>query len=180
MNIFLLSDTNCPKESAIMSCDSHVRKMGIESCQLLANLFSVNDLSSPECPRTQKNTIRKYSHINHPCDVWLKKSYSNFEWLLSHTNHLFEEYTFRYKKKHFTETFFKWVLDNKDKVNIPNIGLTEFPLAINKDMNCRKIHNFESLPRYLQYRLFYIHDKPFAKWEKGRICPEWFKHEKTT
>lgn len=171
MNIFLLSSTECPEESAIFQADAHCRKMGIEQVQLLSNLFPLDKLSL--APKTQKGTIRKHSHINHPCDKWVKESRSNAEWLIEHARALFREYTFRYKKRHFTEDCLDWIEKNLDYDSLSNVGLTKFPIAINESMNCRKVEGFDKMPRFEQYRLYYRLDKPFAKWERGRNKPEW-------
>ncbi len=175
MNIFLLSETNCPIESAEMSCDVHSRKMCIEQTQLLANLFSPDLLATKDCPRTQSGEVRKHSHINHPCDIWTKKSSKNVDWLITHARALFKEYTFRYKKRHFTEDFLDWIENNKKEIKVPHGETTSFPIAIAADKNCRKTPGFNDMPRFEQYRLYYIHDKPFSKWEKGRNVPNWFK-----
>ena len=58
---------------------------------------------------------------------------------------------------------------------IPAGPLTEFPVAINEKMNCRKISGFDSLDTVTKYRLYYIYDKPFAEWKKlPRTRPKWF------
>jgi hypothetical protein len=59
--------------------------------------------------------------------------------------------------------------------HVPNGSLTNFPVAISEDKKCRSVDVFDSLQTYEKYRLFYIHDKPFAKWEKGRGKPDWFE-----
>lgn len=171
MNIFILSETHCPIESAEFQCDTHCRKMSIEGTQLLANVFSKEFLSL--APKTQTGNIRKHSHINHPTDKWVKESKGNFEWTIRHTRALFKEYTFRYKKRHFTETFLDWIEENKSLTELPDKGLTQFPIAINESMNCRKVEGFDKMPRFEQYRLYYRLDKPFTKWERGRNKPDW-------
>ncbi len=172
MNIFVLSESYCPIESARFQCDDHIRKMGIESTQLLANVFSKDDLKL--APKTQTGNVRKHSHINHPCDKWIKESKQNVDWLILHARELFNEFTFRYKKRHFTESFLDWIENNTDLINLNNNCVTPFPIAINESMICRKVENFNSLPRFLQYRLYYKFDKPFAQWNKGRNVPYWF------
>lgn len=174
MNIFLLSDTYCPEESAKMQCDAHARKMGIESCQLLQTLFPLERLAQKDCPRTQKGTPRTWFNPKHPCSVWTSASKSHVDWLIEHARVQFAEYTLRYKKRHFTEDFLNWAEKNKSEIEIPDLGIIDFPIAINADKNCRKVAGFENLPRFEQYRLFYKMDKcSFAKWEKGRGKPDW-------
>lgn len=40
------------------------------------------------------------SHINHPCNIWARECYENFEWLWNYMMELGFEYHFRYAKDH--------------------------------------------------------------------------------
>lgn len=95
------------------------------------------------------------------------------DWLILHAQAQFEEFTFRNKKKHFSQDFLDWIIKNIDDAIVPDGELTQFPIAINKKMNCRKVIGFDNLQRFQQYRLYYQLDKPFSKWERGRNKPEW-------
>lgn len=176
MNIFLLSEQNCPIESASMMCDQHIVKMCIESCQLLATCFTLDRLAQDDCPKTQKGTPRKHFNINHPCSKWVVESTSNIRWLIRHCEEIFRQYSVRYgrDKRHFTEDFLDWVIDNIDDVLAPEGNLTPFKVAISDDSICRNIPEFETFEIYEQYRKYYIHDKPFATWDKGVSAPDWF------
>lgn len=178
MNIFLLSDQYCPIESAQMQCDAHIRKQGIETCQLLATAFPLERLKEKDCPRTQTGNPRKHFNPNHPCGIWARKSAANFDWLIIHGLELFAQFNKRYKKRHFTELFLDWVVSHVDEAEVPEGDLTDFPVAINEKTNCRQIDGFEELSVYEKYRAFYLMDKPFAKWEKGIKVPEWYAKSK--
>lgn len=174
MNIFLLSENYCPIESATMQCDDHVRKMGIESCQLLATCFTKDRLAEKDCPRTQTGKSRGHFNPNHPCGIWVRESTANVDWLVEHAMALFSQYTVRYKKRHFTETFLDWIIKNLDDAEVAEGDLTEFPIAIGNDKICRTRSDFESVDTYQKYRYFYLDDKPFASWDKTNIIPDWF------
>jgi hypothetical protein len=174
MNIFVLSENYCPVESANMQCDEHIRKMGLESCQLLQLLFPLERLAENDCPRTQKGSVRKWFNPKHPCGKWVLESKGNVDWLILHARAQFQQFRRRYGKVHFTESFLDWVEKNYSEIDIPNKPITKFPIAINEKMTCRQVDNFDNFERFEQYRLFYKMDKPFASWEKGVSAPDWF------
>lgn len=74
MNIFYLDED--PIQAASYLCDIHVRKMIVESSQLLANAYSVEQLKL--APVTQSGKVRKYSYYNHPCSIWVRSSTNHF------------------------------------------------------------------------------------------------------
>jgi len=180
MNIFPLSERLDPIESALMQCDKHILSQGKESCQILSNCFSLEALASDGCPRTQKGHPRKHSYPHHPCCKWVQESKGNFKWLLLHAKAQFEEFTVRYGKRHFSEDFVDWACENQDLSFVSSGHMTDFPVAISEDKKCRSVDGFDALPIYGKYRLFYIHDKPFTKWEKGRSKPDWFEKSLAT
>ena len=111
MNIFILSESECPIESALQQCDVHIRSQAKESAQLLSNCFSIERLSASDCPRTQKGHPRKHSYPHHPCSKWTAKTKANMDWLILHAYTQFEEFSFRYKKRHFSQDFLDWIID---------------------------------------------------------------------
>jgi len=154
MNIFFL-DLD-PKKSANYLCDKHVLKMGIEGAQLLSSAHHLT--GNPNAPY-------KLTHANHPCSKWVRESIKNYEWLCSHCDEIFKEYTRRYKKTHLTSTKLPWLIENLP--NLPNISLSEPPKCM------PEIYKTDYL--VTSYRNYYIGDKSrFAKWKNGNV-PEWFK-----
>lgn len=91
MNIFVLDDD--PIKAAQMLCDCHVRKMLLESCQLLSTHDRITnrhiDLSG----------LYKSTHENHPCRKCLYNE-ANRMWLVCYTNALVHEYHTRFGKWH--------------------------------------------------------------------------------
>jgi hypothetical protein len=175
MNIFVTDED--PYIAARNLCDKHVRsKMIIESAIMLQKCFTQEQLAHPDCPRTKTGKIRKASggYSNHQCTKWVKASYENFIWLLSHTCEMLKERQLRWPHaaKHFTQDFIEWCVANKDKTTHSNISLTPFTVAINKNSKCRLLRDFDELPVTRQYQAYIKHDKPFAIWTNRRI-PDW-------
>ena len=160
MNIFVLSED--PVEAAQMQLNKHVVKMVLESAQMLC------------APYETGVAPYKRAHYNHPCTIWARESYENYQWLISHALALAEEYTFRYEKTHKSEAVIRWCQENVGLLNLPKRGLTEFAVAISSDMLCRNSPNFNTLSVRDKYRAYYLYDKSYmATWIK-RSPPSWW------
>lgn len=167
MNIFQLSETGCPVEAAQMHCDKHVIKQLLESVQILCSVYHIK-ASHLDIPY-------KLSHKNHPSCIWTRSSRGNFEWLIQHSKALCEEYTKRYGKIHKSQAILEWCKTQKVHLSFDINDLQPFSVAIGGDKECRKrIRNFNDLPVWQQYRLYYVFDKPFAKWDRLQNTPQWF------
>ena len=100
MNIFVTD--RCPIQSARNLPDKHIVKMPLETCQMLAIIYSdwyygVGKLyKSDGTPyRTSHGAFR-----NHPCTQWAAANQFNLAWLIKHGLALCDEYTARYNKVH--------------------------------------------------------------------------------
>ena len=100
MNIFVTDP--CPIQSARNLPDKHIVKMPLETCQMLAIIYSdwyygVGKLyKSDGTPyRTAHGAFR-----NHPCTQWAAANQYNLAWLIRHGQALCAEYTARYNKQH--------------------------------------------------------------------------------
>lgn len=171
MNIFVLN--TCPVLAAQDLCDEHISKMLVESCQLLATCFTLEQLASNDCPRTINNTVRKHYNPNNRFAKWVKSSKANMQWLITHTKAMEKERLERSFSPHYSYSFVEWVEQNIDKCSVPDGYLTPFIAGIPENAKCRKVPHFNTLDVVTQYRLYYIYDKPFATWK--RIEPEWFR-----
>jgi len=106
MNIFVTGPD--PVESAQVLPDKHIVKMPLETCQMLAVVYSKwyfnwgNDLL-PKKDGTPYNT-EKGAFRGHPCTIWAAESIANTAWLIQHGFGLLEEYTHRYGKIHSCQT----------------------------------------------------------------------------
>ena len=102
MNIFVTDP--CPHKSAEVLPDKHIVKMPLETCQMLAVVFSkwyfnwgdqLLHKKDGNPYKTEKGAFR-----GHPCTVWANKSLVNTWWLIAHGIALCQEYTYRYTKVH--------------------------------------------------------------------------------
>lgn len=89
MNIFVTNES--ASIAAREQCDVLLRKMIVESCQLLSTAHIVLD-------KTQ--VAMKSTHVNHPSAVWVRESEDNYHWLFHHFCALLYEYTKRFGKVH--------------------------------------------------------------------------------
>jgi len=148
MNIFVLSKN--PKTCAKLHCDKHVVKMILESCQMLSTCQDYYGIKP----------IYKPTHINHPCNVWVRESRSNYIWLCDLTYYLLKEYEYRYNKKHKCEKVLKYCFEN-----IPNFKfykMTPFRMAMPEKYKCNNVVK--------AYRNYYIGEKlQFCKWTKRDV-----------
>ena len=179
MNVFYLDSD--PSLCAQYHCDKHVIKMITEYCQMLSTAFW-------QCPTSEfnKNIYLSYNekkkqfenrhsicyqqtHINHPCNIWVRSNIQHFNLLLRLTECLISEYRIRYKKYDNFKTasnLLNWIdLEH----NRPDIDLKEWsnpPQCMPEQYKCDDIVQ--------SYRNFYMGDKSkFARWTNREI-PEWF------
>lgn len=152
MNIFVL-DKNIEK-CAEYHCDKHVVKMILESVQILCTVLNKKGITTPY----------KSTHLNHPCVLWIERSFGNFSWLKDLTVALNNEYRFRFEKESDHKSIS--VLHEISNYHFENSGLTEFAQAMPEK------YKVPGDP-VKAYRQFYLGEKmAFAKWTK-RSIPYW-------
>lgn len=157
MNIFIL-DKDIQKCAEYL-CDKHCVKMVLESAQMLSTAHRVLD-------KDVDPIFYKVMGKNHPCNIWVRQSDSNYEWLYRLFLEQAKEYTYRYGKTHLSDTKLREVAANLPK-NIPTGPLTPFAQAMPDKY--RREDPVEA------YRTYYIKDKAtIAWWIKNRSAPFWF------
>ncbi len=165
MNIFIL-DTS-PSNAVKMLCDKHIVKMPLETAQLLCGVFWVF-LKSSSLTQANISIPYKMTHHNHPCSVWVRESQGNFNWLIEYGIVLCKEYSYRYNKIHKSEEVIHWCDANKSMLKFTLYEQTRFVQTMPEQ--------YRSGDPVEAYRQYYINEKyHFAKWEKGRKEPLWFK-----
>lgn len=161
MNIFFLHID--PKKCAQMHVDKHVVKMILESVQLLCSAHHMSN---------KDNTIYKppykLTHKNHPCSIWVRKSLSNYNWLLELTKELCLEYSFRYGKIHKSQSYLNEL--NINKPDIEDIGFTLPPQAMPETYKIQTIDINDVIEAYRQY---YFYEKNHILNWKNRNKPSW-------
>jgi hypothetical protein len=155
MNIFVLDyDINrCSR----YHCDQHVVKMILESVQMLCTALNKKGVSTPY----------RSTHVNHPCVLWVERSYDNFIWLRDLALALNEEYRFRFEKDRDHKSIA--ILRELPGPAYESHGLTEFAQAMPQQYkvpgNAVKA-----------YRQFYLAEKmAFARWTR-RKTPAWVRN----
>lgn len=177
MNIFIL-DTN-PFTAAPYHCDKHVPKMIVESAQMLSTAHRVldgteyiDDSGKRKIKRwrmsdeTFESVLYKACYVNHPCNIWVRESYHNYQWLFELFCNLCKEYTLRFNKTHLTEIKLIEVLHSLP-LKIPRVEQTPFAQCMPDQ--------YKDADPVTAYRNFYLYDKSrFAKWDKLNNQPEWW------
>ena len=100
MNIFVTDPS--PLQSARNLPDKHIVKMPLETCQMLAIIYSDWYYGVGKLYK-QDGTPYRTSHgafRNHPCTQWAAANQYNLAWLIKHGYALCQEYTLRYGKVH--------------------------------------------------------------------------------
>ena len=154
-----------PKRCAKLHADKHVVKMILESVQMICTTHHLHPNQD-----VRYNIPYKKSFINHPCTKWVRKSIKNYEWLLSLTDALNNEYRYRYEKKVNHKSFD--AIKNLPLPDLPNIGLTRWAKAM--PIECKIENNVVG-----SYRNYYrIKKKRILKYTKRNI-PIWLKQHHT-
>lgn len=183
INIFKLND--CPKKSAEDQCDEHIRKMYIESAQMLSTAHRMLDGYTDRRPSKSGKTMINYwrhpddqlevclysaVHHNHPSTIWTRESKDNYLWHYEHFVALLDEFTHRFGKVSKTDIQLRYPLSNVPK-NIPDVGPTPFKLAMGSNPEC--VYPNDPVK---SYRAFYhTKQKRFPmNWNKSRRMPNWF------
>lgn len=153
MNIFLL-DKN-PEKCARYHCDKHVVKMIVESAQMLCTAHWQTGSKAPYEP----------THVNHPCNLWVRESIDNYNFLCKLAFALCKEYTFRYGRIHQTQKVVDWCIKNKPL--ILRKGLTKFAQAMPEI--------YRGKDSFKSYRDYYKNEKKgILKYTKTKK-PRWLK-----
>ena len=184
MNIFYL-DHN-PLLSAQYHCDKHVCKMIVEYAQMLSTAHRIVDgamyIEYVNGRRIKRwalseedydDALYKATHVNHPCNVWIRESKNNYAYVFDLFYCLLKEYTKRYNRKHASERLLTYLnvypegLKFKDGLS-PKFRSSAPPLCMPEEY-----HQDDHVEAY---REFYRKDKAhFCKWNKSVDSgPDWF------
>lgn len=91
MNIFVL-DKN-PKKAARMLCDCHLRKMCVETAQILSGVMLRRGIPLLD-------GMPKPQNINHPVIVAAEATQEATKWTVDYNDFLYLEYRYRFDKEH--------------------------------------------------------------------------------
>ena len=133
---------------------------------ILSNGDFINDSVFDESHKPYKKT-----HPKHPCNIWLRESFENYNWLCVHAMALCKEYTRRYNKVHKSQKHMEWLMGNNPCPK--HVKFTVPPQAMPDEYKV-KLDNPKLEATVAAYRRYYRGDKArFAKWKSGNI-PKWF------
>ena len=128
--------------------------MVLESAQMLSTAILSQGGDAPY----------KSTHVNHPCNVWVRATNKNYLWLLGHFKALCAEYTRRYGKTHKCYSHLT-IFENGVKF-IPIGQLTEFQnCAANKSLGI----SYKHVPDVHTAYMLYLNDR----WNNDKIEPRW-------
>ena len=98
MNIFAI-DPN-PVLCARALCDLRLNKMILEQAQILCTAYRYwfPDTYAIEF----ENILYKVTHENHPCSIWLRRDFANYQWGVDYFNAMLDEREHRGFAKHLT------------------------------------------------------------------------------
>ena len=167
MNIFVLHEN--PIAAAVMHCDKHVPKMVVEAAQMMASALRRHGATDEQMPLTKAGTPYKGGYAHHPCTVWAGDNRDNFTWLSFHALALSGEYKNRFGKTHACKVPIEQMVAMIDI--IPEGEQTPFALAMPDE--------YRDDDAVKAYRAYY-HSKQFAKWEKFRSAPDWWRGVEVT
>lgn len=162
MNIFVTDP--CPRQCAKYLDDKRVIKLISESVQMLVTALRANGVDQSELPC-------KPSHQQHPVNIWVRSSRSNYNWLLEHTKALLAEKLKRYpdNKQHVYATAIP-VLEKYAAV-LGDIGLTKFAnCAANKMLGIDYKHVSDVHTAYQMY----LSDR----WEHDAKPATWYRQSR--
>ena len=179
MNIFYLHED--PIQNIKWHVDKHVVKMATEYAQLLSTAHRYLDgdmyidktangrnIKRWKLSDDRESVLYKASHVNHPCNVWVRESKSNYRLMYRIYVACLAEYTYRYGKIHGASKPSLHLLRTPN--NIKDIGLTQLPQAMPEEC---KVKN-DPIQGYKNYYINYKNG--FANW-KNRTKPEWYKEQ---
>lgn len=167
MNIFYLDKE--PRTAASYLVDVHVRKMLVETCQILSTvqrsllgyretLVLSGQLKYRQTLRNPKldRLIMESTHENHPCVKWVMEAAENHNWLTNYVYCLDQEYLMRFGRQSIDKkTYDKLILRlcvTIPTACFPSTEFTEPPCAMPKAFSSRS-----HLSTVSRYRLYYKH-----------------------
>lgn len=193
MNIFFISAGG--SDCATSMCDEHVRKMIIETGQMLsfAHHYGFGDSFPDYVMKPSK------PHMNHPCSKWTRMNTENYAYMYNLFVNLSHEYRTRFGKVHASFTRF-----NNYLCRVPDLGRRLDVNSVGYYLNCYEDNwqrqdvgwtNFAQFPicigephKYLisdnvirSYRMYYVR-KNFKRGKKTwtrRNLPDWWQDAQT-
>jgi len=171
MQIFFL-DRN-PYICARYYGDKHVSKILIEVAQLMSTAHHVlsgefDENNKPFSKLASANGMYKPTHINHPCNIWVRENTANYDWAWELSNALSLEFIIRRKKPHKTNNLITNLRKYPKNINKAK-KYSDPPLAMPDEFKCED--PVKSYRAY--YQLKFDQGIVTYNWSPDRGIPEW-------
>ena len=170
MNIFVTDP--CPIQSARNLPDKHIVKMPLETCQMLAIIYSdwYHGLGKLYKKDGTPYATARGAFRNHPCTQWAAANQYNLAWLIRHGYGLCDEYNQRYGKVHTcldvisqAERIFHRSFSHINSLYHASRKVTEFTRAMPEDIKYN--HRISTIEAYK----YYLNTKPWLATNYLRI-----------
>ena len=162
MNLFFLD--KMPEIAAQYNCDAHIRKIILESIEMMGCTYNKNEF-------IPWPWVSKSKFVNHPISKWVRNSRQNFDWTLQHSFALCYEFEYRFKKIHKCQEHVHWIANNIPIYNLSNNGLTEHPRCFGHYKDFMDITS-DVVQDYRNY--YCLAKRHLAKWS-NRSIPYWYR-----
>lgn len=163
MNIFYL-DHN-PRVAASFHGDKHVVKMCIETAQMLCTAHHLLNKDNV------KTGLYKATHINHPCNIWIRENSANYNWAFTLFESLCYEFYIRRNKIHASQKLLSILAEPPDIIKFSNIR--SMPALAMPEQ-------FKTRSPVVSYRNYYAskHEEGIVtyNWSQKRKEPWWLKN----
>ena len=166
MNIFYLHTDR--HMNASYHVDQHVRKMAIETAQMLCTNLRVR--FGVEAPFDGPERLHRPAYINHPCTEWVGETFDNFVWTWMFGTALCDEFLYRFGKEHGVREVYSTVLSHQQmyQENWGNVsGMTDRPKCVAPE--------FKRFDTMTAYRLQYLAKKRRLFEWTARPVPHWIE-----
>lgn len=144
-----------PTIAAEFCCDAHVRKMVVESTQLLANVYHMEGATIQPPPKVD-GTPYAQSHWNHPCAKWAQEDLKHWIWLKMHAWALAREYEFRFGSEHSCMGALRY-MDKNSPVWMQHKTFWDPPLAMPDEFKSRVASTVSSYRNYIRHGKTTLH-----------------------
>lgn len=156
-----------PVQAARYNNDAHVRKIILESVEMLGYAFDQGHFKP--WPWLHKSG----RHLNHPMSKWVRDSKQNYDWTLQHAYALCDEFYYRFNKteQHKCRSYLDWIAANLPLKNLRDFEMTDWPRCFGdyKDVvgvTSDAVHDYR--------RYYMIAKRHLANWTKREI-PDWYR-----
>lgn len=156
-----------PVQNAKILDDNRLKKMIIENFQMITEALAHHGCPDSLLPIRKNGLLYKYgsNHKNHPSNIWLRQSRSNFNWLVDYTQAMWDRYQ-RIPYKGNENVPFNLHRVRKGSKYIPEGELTDFANCAAKKESDIDYTNLKDIR--LAYHL-YMNDR----WDNDKSQPTW-------